>query len=189
MNEADDLSLINKFKNGDASAFEEILLKYQDRIYNLCRYMLGSVHDADDATQDIFFKAYQNLNKFKPDSSLYTWLYRIAVNTCIDYRRKPFFESLFKNSKEGDVFVVDQPYRSPSPEKLYESKQIGNSIQLALGHLSEKLRTVIVLKEIEGFSYEEIAEVLDVSIGTVKSRISRAREELKELLKIFREQK
>jgi len=189
MNKASDLSLINKFKNGDTSAFKEILLTYQNKIYNLCRYMLGGTHDAEDAAQDVFFKAYQNLNKFKPDSSLYTWLYRIAVNTCIDYRRKPFFESLFKNSKEGDVFVVDQPSGSPSPDKLYESKQIGNAIQLALGRLSEKLRTVIVLKEIEGFSYEEIAEVLDVSIGTVKSRISRAREELKELLKIFREQK
>jgi len=183
MNKASDLSLINKFKNGDTSVFEEILLTYQDKIYNLCRYMLGGTHDAEDATQDVFFKAYQNLNKFKPDSSLYTWLYRIAVNTCIDYRRKPFFESLFKKSKEGDVFVVDQPSDSPSPERLYGSKEISNAIQLALGRLSEKLRTVIVLKEIEGLSYEEISEVLDVSIGTVKSRISRAREELKKLLK------
>jgi RNA polymerase sigma-70 factor (ECF subfamily) len=189
MHKTDDLDLINRFKGGDASAFEEIILKYQDRIYNICRYMLGNAYDAEDAAQDVFLKAYQNLNKFKPDSSLYTWLYRIAVNTCIDYRRKPFFESLFKKSKEGDVFVVDQPSDSPSPERLYGSKEIGNAIQLALGRLSEKLRTVIVLKEIEGLSYEEIAEVLDVSIGTVKSRISRAREELKELLKNFREQK
>ena len=185
----DDLSLINRFKAGDTSVFEEILLKYQDRIYNLCRYMLGNAHDAEDAAQDVFLKAYQNLNRFKPEASLLTWLYRIAINTCIDYRRKPFFESVFKNSKEGDVFVVDQPSDSPSPEKLYESKEIGNAIQFALGRLSEKLRTVIVLKEIEGLSYEEISEVLDVSIGTVKSRISRAREKLKELLNKFREQK
>jgi RNA polymerase sigma-70 factor (ECF subfamily) len=189
MNKADDPILINRFKDGDTYAFEEIVLKYQDRIYNLCRYMLGNAHDAEDATQEVFLKVYQNLNKFKPDSSIHTWLYRIAVNTCIDYRRKPLFESLFKTSREGDIFVLDQPSDSPSPERLYESRQIGNAIQLALGRLSEKLRTVIVLKEIEGLSYEEIAEVLDVSIGTVKSRISRAREELKELLKKFREQK
>ena len=151
--------------------------------------MLGNSHDAEDAAQDVFLRAYQNLNRFKPEASLLTWLYRIAINTCIDYRRKPFFESLFKTSKEGDVFVVDQPSDSPSPARLYESKQISNAIQLALGRLSGKLRTVIVLKEIEGLSYEEISEVLDVSIGTVKSRISRAREELKELLKNFREQK
>jgi RNA polymerase sigma-70 factor (ECF subfamily) len=189
LHKKDDFNLINRFKDGDASAFDEIIFKYQDKLYNLCRHMLGNAHDAGDAAQDVFLKAYQNLNRFKPDSSLHTWLYRIAVNTCIDYRRKPFFESLFKNSKEGDVFVIDQPSDSSSPEKLYESKEIGNAIQFALGRLSEKLRTVIVLKEIEGLSYEEISEVLDVSIGTVKSRISRAREELKELLKNFREQK
>ena len=188
-NKADDLSLINRFKAGDISAFEEILLRHQDKIYNLCRRMLGNSHDAEDATQDVFLKAYQNLNKFKPESSLHTWLFRIAVNTCIDYKRKPFFESLFTTSKEGDVFVIDRPADSPSPDRLYESKQINDAIKLALSRLSVKLRVVIVLKEIEGLSYEEITEVLDVSIGTVKSRISRAREELKELLKKFGEQK
>src|SRR4030042_1740590 len=189
MHRNDDFDLISSFKRGDKSAFEEIVLRYQNRIYNLCIYMLGNIHEAEDVAQDTFIKAYQNLNKFKPDSSLHTWLYRIAVNTCIDYKRKPFFESLFKSSKEGDEFVADHPSYSPSPERLYESEQIGKAIHLALGRLSEKLRTVIVLKEIEGLSYGEIAEVLGVSIGTVKSRISRAREELKELLKKFREQK
>jgi len=189
MHKADSIVLINGFKDGDISSFEEIVLKYQDKIYNLCRHMLQNAHDAEDAAQDVFIKAYQNLNRFKPEASLLTWLYRIAINTCIDYSRKPFFESLFKTSKEGDVFAIDQLSNSPSPERLYESKQISHAIQLALGRLSEKLRTVIVLKEIEGFSYEEIAEILEVSIGTVKSRISRAREELKELLINFREQK
>ena len=186
LHKKDDLDLINRFKDGDISAFEEIVLKHQDKIYNLCRHMLGNAHDAEDAAQEVFLKAYQNLNKFKPDASLHTWLYRIAVNTCIDYRRRPFLDSLFKTSKEGDVFIIDQPSDSPSPERLYESKQISNAIQFALGQLSGKLRTVIVLKEIEGLSYEEIADVLDVSSGTVKSRISRAREELKELLINFR---
>jgi len=186
---ADDLSLINRFKAGDISAFEEILLRHQDKIYNLCRRMLGNSHDAEDAAQDVFLKAYQNLNRFKPESSLHTWLFRIAVNTCIDYKRKPFFESLFKTSTEGDVFVIERPADSPSPDRLYESKQIDDAIQLALSRLSAKLRVVIVLKEIEGLPYDKIAEVLDVSIGTVKSRISRAREELKEFLKKFREQK
>jgi RNA polymerase sigma-70 factor (ECF subfamily) len=188
-NKSNDLSLISRFKTGDISAFEEILLRHQDKIYNLCRRMLGNSHDAEDATQDVFLKAYQNINKFKPEASLYTWLFRIAVNTCIDYKREPFFESLFKSSKEGDVFVVDSPTGSPSPDRLYESKQISDAIQLTLSRLPVKLRAVIVLKEIEGLSYEEIAEVLDVSIGTVKSRISRARDDLKEVLKKFREQK
>jgi len=134
MDEADDLVVVNRFKDGDTSAFEEIVLKYQDRIYNLCRRMLGNAHDAEDAAQDVFLKAYQNLSKFKPVASLHTWLYRIAVNTCIDYRRTPLFESLFKTSKEGDVFVTDPPADSPSPERLYESKQLSSAIRSALGH-------------------------------------------------------
>ncbi|MDP3111514.1 MAG: sigma-70 family RNA polymerase sigma factor [Thermodesulfovibrionales bacterium] len=185
----DDLQALKRFKNGDISAFEELVLNYQDRIYNLCLYMLGSKHDAEDAAQDTFLKAYRSLNDFKPNASLYTWIYRIAVNTCIDYKRKPLLESLFRRSDTGEEVVIEHPSDSPSPEKVYESKQIQNALQEALRKLSPKLRAVIVLKEMEGLSYEEIADTLDVSIGTVKSRISRARDELKILLKDFREQK
>jgi len=186
---SDDLDLINRFKGGEETAFEGIVIKYQDRLYNLCRHMLADPHDADDAAQETFIKAYKNLKSFRPEASLYTWLYRIAVNTCIDHKRKPFFESLFKKSSEGEEFVIEQQSDLPSPERLYESKQTGVAIKLALNKLSDKLRTVIVLKEMESLSYEEISDVLDISIGTVKSRISRARDELKELLKEFTEQK
>lgn len=189
MNNNDDLNLLRIFKNGDKSAFESIILNYQDRIYNLCLYMLGNRHDAEDAAQDTFLKAYRGLNDFKPNASLYTWLYRIAVNTCIDYKRKPLFDSLFRRSDTGEEVVIEHPSDSPSPEKDYESKQIQNALQEALRKLSPKLRAVIVLKEMEGLSYEEIADTLDISTGTVKSRISRARDELKILLKDFREQK
>lgn len=151
--------------------------------------MLGNKHDAEDAAQDTFLKAYQNLKDFKPEASLYTWLYRIAVNTCLDYKKKPFFESLFKKSDEGEEFVIEPTSDEPSPEKNYESKQIQNALQEALRKLSPKLRAVIVLKEVEGLSYEEIADTLDISTGTVKSRISRARDELKNLMKNFTEQK
>jgi RNA polymerase sigma-70 factor (ECF subfamily) len=186
---SDELSIIERFKTGEESVFEELLLKYQDRIYNLCRHMLTNAHDAEDAAQDTFIKAYQNLSNFKPDASLYTWLYRIAVNTCLDYKKRPFFVSIFKSTHEGEEFVFEQPSNEPSPEKLYESKQMGYALQKSLKKLSLKLRTVIILKEIEGFSYEKIAEILDISVGTVKSRISRAREELRELMKDFTEQK
>ncbi|TAN41658.1 MAG: sigma-70 family RNA polymerase sigma factor [Nitrospirae bacterium] len=185
----DDLGLVNKFKEGDISAFEELVLKYRDRIYNLCAYMLGNAHEAEDAAQDTFIKAYQGLSRFKPDAAFYTWLYRIAVNTCIDYRRRPFFESLFRRSDTGEEVVIEHPSASPTPEREYESKQIQQALQTALKKLSPKLRAVIVLKEFEGLSYEEMADTLDVSIGTVKSRISRARDELKILLKGFTEQK
>ena len=178
----DDLNLIENFKKGDTSAFGEIVLKYQDKVYNLCRHMLGNAADADDAAQDVFLKAYQALPKFQPDASLYTWLYRIATNTCIDYKRKPIFESLFGDSGEGEKLVHDRASDAPSPEKLYQSKQIGQALQVCLGELSPKLRAIIVLKEVEELSYEEMAETLDISMGTVKSRIARAREDLQKCM-------
>ena len=185
----DDRALIDRFKGGDQSAFEHLVLKYQNKIYSLCRYMLGNTHDAEDAAQDTFVKAYRNLNNFRPEASFYTWLYRIAVNTCLDYKKRPFFQSLFRKSDEDEDYILEPVSDEPSPEKLYESKQLDLALRKSLGKLSLKLRTVIILKEIEGLSYEEIAEVIDVSVGTVKSRISRAREELKVLMKSFREQK
>jgi RNA polymerase sigma-70 factor, ECF subfamily len=184
-----DYILLDRCRNGDQSALEELVLKYQDKIYNLCRHMLQDPSNAEDAAQDIFIKACRNLKKFTPEASFYTWLYRIAVNTCLDHRKKPFFESLFKSTDEGDTYLVDQTSNMPSPERLYESKLIGDALQKSLKLLSPKLRVVIILKEIEGLSYVEIAEVLDTSIGTVKSRISRAREEIRNLMEEFREQK
>ncbi len=187
-NKSDESSLVDRFKNDEKAAFEELVLKYQDRIYNLCRYMLGNTSDAEDAAQDTFLKAYQKLKDFKPEASLYTWLYRIAVNTCLDYKKKPFFESFFTKTDEGEEFVEEPASDWPSPEKLYESKQVGLALHNSIRKLPPKLRTAIVLKEIEGLSYDEIADILEVSIGTVKSRISRAREELKHRLKKFTEQ-
>lgn len=188
MQDIDDLDFIKRFKDGDTSAFGEIVLKYQDRIYNLCRHMLGNAHNAEDAAQDAFLKAYQALPRFQPDASLYTWLYRIATNTCIDYKRKPVFESLFRRSADGEELVHDRASDEPSPERLYQSRQMDQALRESLGKLSPKLRAIIILKEIEEMSYEEIAETLDISLGTVKSRISRAREELQKSMKKFREQ-
>ena len=181
----EDKSNVKKNTNGDPTAFEDILLAYQDKIYNLCRYMLGNAHDAEDAAQDTFLKAYQALPKFRPEASLYTWLYRIATNTCIDYKRKPVFESLFGASEEGERLIHDRVSDDPSPERLYQSKQMNQALQEGLARLSPKLRAIIVLLEIEGLSYEEIAETLEISLGTVKSRVARAREELKKIMKKY----
>ncbi len=183
MQKSDDLNLIDRFNKGDSSAFGEIVNKYQDKIYNLCRHMLGNADDAEDAAQDVFLKAYQALPKFQPNASLYTWLYRIATNTCIDYKRKPVWESLFGSTEEGEKIIHDLASDAPSPEKLYQSKQIDKALQECLGKLSSKLRAIIVLKEVEELSYEEMSETLDISIGTVKSRIARAREELQKCMK------
>lgn len=188
---ADDLELLRRFASGDAAAFDDIVRTYQGRIVTLCRYLLGNAADADDAAQDVFVKAFKNLKNFRPEAALYTWLYRIAVNTCIDRRRRPSFFSLFRADEGAEG--SDAPFpalqsEAPSPEQLVESQQISEEIQRALKKLSPKLRAAIVLKEIEGLRYEEIGEVLEISLGTVKSRISRAREELKRTLTDGREQ-
>ena len=174
--------IMENFKNGDESTCLELLNKYQDRIYTLCRYMLENPQDAEDAAQDTFIKAFRGLKNFTPTSHFYTWLYRIAVNTCLDHKRKFSLHSLFFSS-DNEAFLDIFPSHTPSPEAAFETKQSMQSLQLALNRLSMNLRTVLVLKELEGLSYEETAEILDVSVGTVKSRISRAREELKKISK------
>jgi RNA polymerase sigma-70 factor, ECF subfamily len=173
----DDIALVTRCKSGDHSAFEQLVLKYQDRVYNLCRHMLQDAEDAQDAAQDAFLKAYGALKNFDPEASLYTWLHRIAINTCLDYNKKSRPEPFKEEST-----IEDLPSSLPSPEQLYQSKETGRAIETALRKLPKKLRAVIVLKEIEGLPYDEIAEVLHTSVGTVKSRISRAREELRRLL-------
>ncbi len=118
------------------------------------------------------------MKDFRPESSLYTWLYRIGVNTCLDHKRKLRTEPL-KNESQAE----DLPSTEPSQEVRYRSKEIGQAIQAALDQLSKPSRAVIVLKEIEGLSYEEIADVLNTSVGTIKSRLSRTREELRRILR------
>ncbi len=185
MKKIDDTVILKRFKDGDTSAFKEIVLAYQNSIYSLCTYMIGDPVNAEDIAQDVFLKAYQNLKAFKPDASIYTWLYRIAVNTCIDYKRKMSFESIFRHQQHNEDIIENEPSTDPSSESLYGSKQTVDALKKAIEKLSQKLKAVIIMKEIEGLSYEEISNTLDISIGTVKSRISRAREELKVLMKEF----
>jgi RNA polymerase sigma-70 factor (ECF subfamily) len=178
MASTDDSELIEQLKQRDLSTFEAIVRKYQDKVYNLCRYMLLDPQNAQDAAQDVFLKAYRALKDFRPGSSLYTWIYRIAVTTCLDYRRKSRREAL-----RSVPLAEDLPSTEPLSESLYASKEMTQALQFALQKLPEKLRAAIVLREIEELSYEEIAGVLHTSPGTVKSRISRAREQLRHLLK------
>jgi RNA polymerase sigma-70 factor (ECF subfamily) len=178
MNSTGDSDLIERFKKGDAAAFEALVRKYQDRVYNLCRYMLRDPQNAQDAAQDVFLKAHRGLKDFRPDSSLYTWIYRITVTTCLDYRKKLRREA-FRREPLTETLPSDQPLS----ESLYASKEMTQALQFALQKLPEKLRAAIVLREIEELSYEEIAQVLHTSPGTVKSRISRAREQLRHLLR------
>lgn len=182
-----DLLLIEKSRAGDEAAFEALVLKYQDRVYGICRYMLGPA-DAEDAAQETFIKAYRNLAGFTPAPSFSAWITRIAVNTSLDYRRKHPHLSLIRTTPEGTEYAHDEASGTPGPESRLESKRTGLAVTAAIERLSEKLRVVIVLNAVEGLSYEEISAALEISIGTVKSRLSRAKEELKRLLASTREQ-
>lgn len=182
----DDHLLIERAKGGDKSAFEAIVLKYQDRVYNICRYMLGPA-DAEDAAQDSFIKAYRNINNFTSSPGFSAWITRITINTCLDYRRKPAHLPLVKRTAEGDEYEHEEASSAPGPEGALASKQSGQAVEEAIRRLSEKLRAVLVLHEIENLSYEETAAALGISIGTVKSRLFRAREELKKQLEGSRE--
>jgi RNA polymerase sigma-70 factor (ECF subfamily) len=185
MKKINDTYILDHFKNGDTSVFKDIVIAYQDSIYNLCVYMIGDPANAEDVTQEVFLKAYQKLKSFTPNATIYTWLYRIAVNTCIDYKRKTSFESIFKHQYSEDIIENEIATPSESKEETTDSEQLGFALKRAINKLSEKLKAVVILYEMDGLSYEEIAEALDISIGTVKSRLSRARKELKRYMKKY----
>lgn len=172
----EDIDLLGRFKDGDLSAFEEFVRKNEDRIFNLCCCMLRDVSDAQDAAQDTFIKAYRGLTGFRPKASLSTWLYRIAMNTCLDHRKRYRRDPL-----NGEVLPEYLRSHELSPEGRYHAKKNAETLRAGLQNLPEKLKSAIVLREIEELSYEEIAMVLDISVGTVKSRIARARDELRVL--------
>lgn len=185
-NSDDDLVLVDRSKSGDKSAFEALVRKHQHRVYNICRYMLGP-GEADDAAQDSFVKAYRNMANFTPSPGFSSWLTRITINTCLDYKRRPAHLPLVRKTAEGEEYEREEPSGAPGPEGSFSSKQTYLAIEEAIGRLSGKLRAVVVLHEIEELSYEETAAALGISLGTVKSRLFRAREELKGLLSPSRE--
>ncbi len=177
---ADDTDLVERFIAGDIPAFAELVRRYQDKIYNLCSYMLADPDIAQDAAQDAFLKAYYRLKDFRGDCAFYSWLYRIAVNTCLDEKRRSRQPTDYM---EPAPSLEEIPSPSPSADRIYQSKETSHAIQAALQKLPEGLRAAILLKEMEGLSYEEIADACRISVGTVKSRISRARVELRRLLR------
>ena len=164
--------LVEKAKGGDSSAFEKLYDLYATKVYNTALRMTRNAEDALDLSQEIFIRVYKSLPFFKGDSSFSTWLYSIASNACIDFTRK-------ETKKKHDS--VDEALQLPdvkTPESELETRQLREDIANAISSLPPNLREVIVLREINGLSYAEIADALDIEEGTVKSRISRAREKL-----------
>ncbi len=184
MTGSSDQAIVEQVKQGNAEAFGLLVRKYQDRIYSTILHYTNSVDEAADLAQETFVKAYSGLARFNGKSAFYTWLYRIAVNTAIDHlRKKP---SVRVDSLDDDRYreagFEPSAGRSSDPVHVLANSEERRLLGEAISSLSEKLRSAIILHDIEGLSQEEIAAVLKCPVGTVKSRVSRARCEIRAML-------
>jgi RNA polymerase sigma-70 factor, ECF subfamily len=180
---ADDLRLINACLDGDTAAFGVLVQRYQGRLYNTVYRLTENAEDAQDVVQDAFLHAYQSLDSFKGDSLFFTWLYRIAVNTAISLKRKRRVVLSIDSARNGESGhePVD-PSEVTRPGHSVEREEQERRVRRALNALSPEHRVVLVMKDMEGQKYEDMAELLRVPIGTIRSRLHRARLELRELL-------
>ncbi|MGI6422031.1 MAG: RNA polymerase sigma factor [Syntrophomonadaceae bacterium] len=180
--------LVKRSLQGDLQAFEELVLGYQSKVYALTYRYMGNEEDAYDMFQETFIKAYRSLPTFKGQSSFGTWIYRIASNVCLDElrRRKRRIPTLSLDEPattlDGNELEVEIADTSYSIDILYEQKELSSSIQEVLDQMKKEHKTAIILRDILDLSYEEMAKVMGCSMGTVKSRLSRARNILKEKL-------
>lgn len=180
-----DYELVKRVQQGDKQAFNLLVAKYQVRINKLVSRFINDYAEVEDVVQDAFIKAYRGLKNFRGDSAFYTWLYRIAVNTA-----KNYLVSMSRKTPASDIDAQEaEQYDSAlglkensTPERLLLTDEINQTIQATIGRLPTELKTAITLRELEGLSYEEIAEVMDCPIGTVRSRIFRAREAIDQQL-------
>ncbi|MCR2746911.1 RNA polymerase sigma factor RpoE [Limnobacter parvus] len=176
----EDLLIVQRVQAGDKLAFNLLVNKYHRRVGRLLTRMVRNQEDIEDVVQETFIKAYRAIGNFRGDSAFYTWIYRIAINTAknllVTQGRRP---STLKEPNDGDNETFEDNAalsNIDTPESLYQTKQIGEAVNEAMAALPEELRSAIVMREIDGLSYEEIAAAMDCPIGTVRSRIFRARE-------------
>jgi RNA polymerase sigma-70 factor, ECF subfamily len=178
--DASDLSLIRRVQRGDRGAFDVLVLKYQHKVVKLVMRYVRNAAEAEDIAQDAFIKAYRALPQFRGDSAFYTWLYRIAINTAknavVARSRNPVDFDLDMTNAEESYEMQGRLKDSETPEALVLTDEIRTVVNAAIANLPEDLRAAIVLRELEGLSYEEIAVTMDCPVGTVRSRIFRARE-------------
>lgn len=184
--EADQV-LVERVQQGDKQAFGLLVSKYQRKLSRFLSRLIRDPAEVEDVTQEAFIKAYRALPTFRGESAFYTWLYRIGVNTAKNYlvsrgRRAPTTTEF--DAEEAESFEDGDLLRdNATPERLLQTRQIGETVNSAMEKLPEELRTAITLREIDGLSYEEIASIMDCPIGTVRSRIFRAREAIAEKLR------
>ncbi len=182
-----DQQLVERAQRGDKQAFELLVVKYQRKLARLLSRYVRDASEVEDVTQEAFIKAYRALPTFRGDSAFYTWLYRIGINTAKNYlvalgRRAPTVTEV-DNEEAEDIEVGEQLKDMNTPEQQMMTRQIAETVNSTLQALPEELRTAITLREIDGLSYEEIAQIMNCPIGTVRSRIFRAREAIAEQLR------
>ena len=187
----DEGQLVSEAKAGNYAAFEELVNRYENKIYRLGMNITGNREDAEDVLQDAFLKAFEHLPGFREDSRFYTWITRIAVNEALMKlrKRRSSKEVSMEDSEDenGDVQVREFADWKPNPEQQFAQTELEQILQTAVGTLSPGFRTVFYLRDVEGLSTEETAELLDLSVGAVKARLFRARLRLREeLSKIFK---
>jgi RNA polymerase sigma-70 factor, ECF subfamily len=183
----DDREVIQAVLHGDSERFGILVVRYQDRLFNGLARMLGSAADADDVLQESFLQAFRKLSSFRESSSFYTWIYRIAINAAINLRRRERRSvNLSDNAQFHDQLVTDP---DSGPARRMEQSEEVRELQEALNQLSDEHRNILVLREIEGMSYEDISQILDMPIGTVRSRLHRARLQLRDSLIARQEQR
>ena len=183
---SNDLALVRKVQAGDKKAFDLLVLKYQHKIANLVSRFVHDHHEVQDVTQEAFIKAYRGLTNFRGDSAFYTWLYRIAINTA-----KNHLVSASRRPTDGGVDADDAEYFDSAdglrdiadPQRELMTDQIAATVRNAISNLPAELQTAITLRELKGMSYDEIAEIMECPIGTVRSRIFRARDAIDQQLR------
>jgi len=185
--DASDLSLVRRVQRGDKGAFDALVLKYQHKLVKLVMRYVRNPAEAEDIAQEAFIKAYRALPQFRGDSAFYTWLYRIAINTAknalVSRDRSPIDYDLDRHQGDESYDMQSRMKDSETPEGLVLTDEIRSTVNAAIDALPEDLRTAIVLRELEGLSYEEIAGAMDCPVGTVRSRIFRAREAIDQRLR------
>ena len=181
MTREQEAEVIRRVQKGDGNAFEALVTAYEKNVYNLALRMTGNAQDAEDMSQEAFLKAYNSLDSFRGESKFSVWLYRIVSNLCLDFlrrqKRRPA-SSLSVEDDEGEETQLDIPDVSQSPEELLERRLTREAVRQGLAQLPTEQRQILLLREIQGLSYEEIGQALSLEPGTVKSRIFRARKRL-----------
>ncbi len=181
MTREQEAQIIRKVQQGDVNAFERLVTEYEKAVYAIALRMTNNAEDAADMTQEAFIKAYNSLQAFRGDSKFSVWLFRIATNVCLDFlrsRSRKQTVSLSVEDDEGEETQLDIADESQSPELLLERGLTRDAVRRGLASLQPEYRQILLLREIQGLSYEEIAETLRLEVGTVKSRIFRARKKL-----------